>query len=103
MVMPSTEQETRYRVLRPLASGGMADVALAEDTTLGRWVALKRLRTGRDRAAAKRLRREALVGASLSHQNLVSIYDVWESDGDLVIVMEYVAGDTLRDLIRERG
>src|SRR5437764_2910568 len=102
--MPKDGQDGRYRVLRPLASGGMAEVSLAEDTLLGRWVALKRLRSAGDLPGVKRLRREALVGASLSHPNLVSVYDVWvQEDGDLVIVMEYVVGDTLRDRIRHRG
>ncbi len=102
--MATVGQDDRYRIRRRLASGGMAEVTLAEDTVLGRPVALKRLRAGGDRGAVARLRREALVGASLSHPNLVSVYDVWEEgDGELVIVMEYVDGDTLRDLIRTQG
>ena len=85
-------------------AGGMADVSLAEDTVLDRLVALKRLRSVGDHGAVARLRREALVGASLSHPNLVSVYDVWEEeDGDLVIVMEYVEGSNLRDLVRTHG
>lgn len=102
--MATVGQDARYRVRRRLASGGMAEVTLAEDTVLGRLVALKRLRSAGDPDALARLRREALVGASLSQPNLVSVYDVWEeADGDLVIVMEYVEGQTLRDLIRADG
>src|SRR5581483_10836297 len=99
VLMPTTDQETRYQALRPLGSGGMAQVTLAEDTLLGRRVALKRLRATTDQAGIKRLRREALIGASLKHPNLIPVYDVWEErDGDLCIVMEYIAGNTLRDL-----
>ena len=81
----------------------MATVVLAEDTVLGRQVALKRMKTSGDERGVSRFRREALIGASVSHQNLVSIYDVVTlEDGDQVIVMEYVAGETLRDaLFRE--
>jgi Protein kinase domain len=82
----------------------MAQVMLAEDTVLDRRVALKRLRVTSDPAGIKRLRREALIGASLNHPNLIPVYDVWEErDGDLCIVMEYIAGNTLRDLIRDSG
>src|SRR6185312_7261306 len=102
--MATVGQDARYRIRRRLAGGGMADVSLAEDTVLDRLVALKRLRSAGDHGALARLRREALVGASLSHPNLVSVYDVWEEeDGDLVIVMEYVEGKNLRDLIRTHG
>ncbi len=102
--MATVGQDARYRIRRRLASGGMGEVTLAEDTILGRSVALKRLRSAGDRDALVRLRREALVGASLSHPNLVSVYDVWEeADGDLVIVMEYVEGETLRDAIASNG
>jgi eukaryotic-like serine/threonine-protein kinase len=78
----------------------MATVVLAEDTLLGREVALKRMKVSDDARGLSRLRREALIGASVSHPNLVSIYDVVTSeDGDHVIVMEYVPGETLRDLL----
>ena len=78
----------------------MGIVSLAEDTTLGRSVALKRVTAAAGRAGTLRLRREALAGASINHDNLVAVYDVQESeDGDLVIVMEYVEGQTLRDAL----
>jgi serine/threonine-protein kinase len=82
----------------------MARVTLAEDTLLGRPVALKRVYTSGDSRGSLRLKREAMVGASLNHPNLVSVYDVeMQDDGDLVIVMEYVPGQTLSDLIRASG
>lgn len=76
-------------------------MTLAEDKKLGRLVALKRVHATADSHGLTRLRREALVGASLNHPNLVPVYDVlMEDDGDLTIVMQYVAGNTLRDVIR---
>ena len=90
----------RYRVVSRLGSGGMATVMLGEDTLLGRQVALKRLHTTGDVRGVSRLKREALLGASVSHPNLVGIYDVFTSDEhDLVIVMEYVPGETLREAL----
>ncbi len=99
----ATELE-RYRRISMLGSGGMSTVVLAEDTLLGRRVALKRLHPMEDAQGGSRLRREALIGASLSHQNLVPIYDiVTEDGGEQVIVMEYVEGETLRDAVRREG
>jgi eukaryotic-like serine/threonine-protein kinase len=95
----------RYRHVRILGTGGMGTVSLAEDTVLGRHVALKRVTATAGESGLLRLKREALLGASISHPNLVSIYDVEEgADGQVVIVMEYVEGETLRDAVaRERG
>jgi serine/threonine-protein kinase len=95
----------RYRVLRKLGGGGMADVYLCEDLTLGRRVALKVLlqRFLNDPTFVERFRREAKAAAGLNHPNLVSIYDWGEVDGTYYIVMEYVEGETLKDLIRRRG
>jgi serine/threonine-protein kinase len=102
--MPDTDQETRYRDIRRLGAGGMATVTLAEDTVLGRQVALKRVYGAGDRQAMLRLKREAMVGASLNHPNLVFVYDAQlKDDGDVVIVMEYVDGVTLADRIRSGG
>ena len=82
----------------------MATVTLAEDTLLGREVALKRVHGTGDPNGLLRLKREALVGASLNHPNLVAVYDAdTQDDGDLVIVMEYVEGETLSDRLRTRG
>jgi serine/threonine protein kinase len=94
----------RYRSVRILGAGGMGTVSLAQDTVLGRQVALKRVTGTAGDTEMLRLRREALVGASVSHRNLVSIYDVEENDeGELVIVMEYVEGGTLRDAVAHGG
>jgi serine/threonine-protein kinase len=95
---------SRYRYISTLGSGGMARVDLAEDTLLGRRVALKRMNDAADAQALSRLRREAVTGASLSHPSLVSIYDVLNTEnGHLVIVMEYVPGETLRARINRGG
>jgi beta-lactam-binding protein with PASTA domain/tRNA A-37 threonylcarbamoyl transferase component Bud32 len=95
----------RYRVVRKLGGGGMADVYLCQDLTLGRHVAVKVLlqRYLDDPAFVERFRREAKAAAGLNQQNLVSIYDWGELDGTYYIVMEYVEGETLKDLIRRRG
>jgi serine/threonine protein kinase len=94
----------RYRIISKHGSGGMATVDLAEDTVLGRRVALKRMSGEADVNGLTRLRREALVGASFSHANLVSVYDVLDTDdGHLVIVTEYVEGETLRQVLTRRG
>jgi serine/threonine-protein kinase len=81
----------------------MATISLAEDTVLGRLVALKRLTGTASQSGVSRLRREALVGASVSHPNLVSIYDVVADDEDVVIVMEYVDGRTLKEALARDG
>jgi eukaryotic-like serine/threonine-protein kinase len=95
----------RYRVLRKIGGGGMADVYLCEDLTLGRRVALKVLlsRFLNDPSFVERFRREAKAAAGLNHANLVSIYDWGEVDGTYFIVMEYVEGETLKDLVRRGG
>ena len=95
----------RYRVLRKIGGGGMADVYLCEDLTLGRRVALKVMlsRFIDDPNFVERFRREAKAAAGLNHANLVSIYDWGEVDGTYFIVMEYVEGETLKDLVRRRG
>jgi serine/threonine-protein kinase len=95
----------RYRVSRKLGGGGMADVYLAEDQELGRRVAVKILheRYANDDQFVERFRREATHAAGLSHPNIVSIYDRGETNGSYFIVMEYVEGRTLKELIRSRG
>jgi serine/threonine-protein kinase len=102
--MGTTDQAPRYREIERLGAGGMATVTLAEDTLLGREVALKRVYSTGDPQGALRLKREALVGASLNHPNLVAVYDAeTQDDGDVVIVMEYVEGQTLRDVLQQGG
>ncbi len=95
----------RYRVLRKLGSGGMADVYLCEDLTLARRVALKVLssRFVHDAQFVERFRREAKAAAGLNHPNLVAIYDWGEIGGTYFIVMEYVEGETLKQFLRRRG
>jgi len=95
----------RYRVERKLGSGGMADVWLAEDQELGRYVAVKILheRYANDEQFVERFRREATHAAGLSHPNIVSIYDRGVAGGSYYIVMEYIEGRTLKELIVTRG
>jgi len=95
----------RYQIVRHLARGGMAEVYLARDLLLDRPVALKVLfpEFASDRSFVERFRREARAAANLNHPNIVSIYDWGEEDGTYFIVMEYVDGLTLRDLIRRQG
>jgi serine/threonine-protein kinase len=92
----------RYRTIERVGSGGMATVLLAEDERLGRQVAIKRLHAESPEDTAQRFRREARLGASLNHPNLVSVYDIVTDDEGVLIVMEYVDGETLRDAI-DRG
>ena len=91
----------RYRVLRRIGSGGMADVWLAEDTHLQRQVALKVLhsRFAQDREFVERFRREAESAAGLQHPNIVAVFDRGEVDGTYYIAMQYVEGRSLKELI----
>ena len=95
----------RYQILRHLARGGMAEVYLARDLLLDRPVALKVLfpEFASDRSFVERFRREARAAANLNHPNIVSIYDWGEDGGTYFIVMEYVDGRTLREVIRGEG
>jgi serine/threonine protein kinase/beta-lactam-binding protein with PASTA domain len=95
----------RYQVERRLGSGGMATVYLAEDQSLGRRVAIKILndRHAHDEQFVERFRREAKNAASLSHPNIVSIYDRGEAQGTYYIAMEYLDGRSLKELIVSRG
>jgi serine/threonine protein kinase len=107
--MHGVERDTmidgRYRVLKRLGSGGMADVYCAEDTQLGRNVALKLLyrRFAEDSEFVERFRREASSAAGLQHPNIVGIFDRGEWDGTYYIAMEFLSGHTLKQLIREHG
>src|ERR671928_2245299 len=88
----------RYRAIRRLGSGGMATVWLAQDERLGRQVAVKRLHGDvTDEGLVRRFQREARLGASLNHPNVVAVYDIAPDDEGVLIVMEYVDGRTLRD------
>ena len=104
-VAPDTMVDGRYRVLNRLGAGGMADVYCAEDTHLGRQVALKVLyrRFAQDAEFVERFKREARSAAGLSHQNVVNVYDRGEHDGTYYIAMEYLPGRTLKEMIAEQG
>jgi serine/threonine-protein kinase len=95
----------RYRVTRRLARGGMATVYTALDTRLNREVALKVMHPGlaEDREFVNRFIREAHAAARLSHPAAVAVYDQSADSGHVFIAMEYVAGRTLRDWLRDRG
>ncbi len=95
----------RYRIIRKLGSGGMANVYLAEDQELGRRVAIKILndRHANDDQFVERFRREAKNAAGLSHPNIVSIYDRGEAEGTYYIAMEFLDGRSLKELIVSRG
>ena len=97
--------DRRYRIVRKLGAGGMANVYLAEDQELGRRVAIKILndRHANDDQFVERFRREAKNAAGLSHPNIVSIYDRGEAEGTYYIAMEYLEGRSLKELIVARG
>ena len=95
----------RYQIIRTIGEGGMANVYLAHDTILDRDVAVKVLRgdLAGDEKFVRRFQREAIAASSLSHPNIVEMYDVGEDDGKYFIVMEYIEGRTLKSLIKKRG
>jgi beta-lactam-binding protein with PASTA domain len=98
--------DNRYDIVRPLGSGGMGEVYLARDRTLGRDVALKVLRSqyANDRESAERFKREATSAAGLSHPNIVQVYDRGDTEeGSSYIAMEYVPGGTLKERIVADG
>jgi eukaryotic-like serine/threonine-protein kinase len=95
----------RYELNERLGSGGMAEVYLGRDRVLGRTIAVKTLLTqfAGDPHFIARFRREAQSAAALNHPNIVGVYDTGSDDGTHYIVMEYIEGRTLRDVIREEG
>ena len=97
--------DNRYEILKSIGEGGMANVYLAWDTILEREVAVKILRgdLSDDEKFIRRFQREANSASSLRHPNVVEMYDVGEDQGRYFIVMEYVAGKTLKGLIKKRG
>lgn len=90
----------RYRLLERLASGGMAAVWLAEDERLARRVAVKRVHAATPEDGARRLEREAKLLASLSHPNLVAIFDAVADEEGLLLIIEYVPGESLGAALR---
>lgn len=95
----------RYEIIKSIGEGGMANVYLAKDTILDRQVAVKVLRgdLSTDEKFIRRFQREALSVSNLSHPNIVEVYDVGEEDGQYYIVMEYIEGKTLKQLLYKRG
>ena len=97
--------DNRYKIIKSIGEGGMANVYLAWDTILEREVAVKVLRgdLADDEKFVRRFQREANSASSLRHPNIVEMYDVGEDNGKYFIVMEYVNGKTLKNLIKKRG
>ena len=100
-LVPNTLIGARYRLVRRIVQGGMAEVWLAKDTSLDRDVAVKVMRAHHDddRVGNERFRREAKASAALSSPNIVTVYDVVEDAGRQAVVMEYINGQSLRELL----
>ena len=105
MIMKGQKINDRYQIIKSIGEGGMANVYLAYDTILDRNVAVKVLRgdLAGDEKFVRRFQREALSASSLSHTNIVEVYDVGEDNGNYYIVMEYIEGKHLKSLIKKRG
>ncbi len=105
MIVKGQKINDRYEIIKTIGEGGMANVYLAKDTILDRNVAIKVLRgdLASDEKFVRRFQREALSASSLSHPNIVEIYDVGEDDGNYYIVMEYVPGKNLKQVLKKRG
>jgi eukaryotic-like serine/threonine-protein kinase len=104
-VADNTLVDSRYRILRRIGSGGMADVYSAEDTHLGRQVALKVLhrRFAQDQEFVERFRREASAAAGLQHPNVVNVFDRGRHDGTYYIAMEHLPGRTLKEIVESEA
>ena len=103
--MASEMLSNRYIIVRKVGEGGMATVYLAIDTILKREVAVKVLHSdlATDEVSLKRFQREAMAITSTSHPNIVEVFDVGKDGEKNYIVMEYVYGRTLKNLVRQRG
>ena len=102
MIAKGQKISDRYQIIKSVGEGGMANVYLAFDTILERNVAVKVLRgdLATDEKFVRRFQREALSASSLNNENIVEVYDVGEDNGEYYIVMEYVKGYTLKQLIK---
>lgn len=105
MIAKGQKISDRYKIIKSIGEGGMANVYLAYDTILERNVAVKVLRgdLAGDEKFVRRFQREALSASSLSNENIVEVYDVGEDSGEYYIVMEYVEGKHLKNLLKKRG
>ena len=105
MITKGQKINDRYKIVKTIGEGGMANVYLAIDEILNREVAVKILRgdLAEDEKFVRRFQREAISASSLNHPNIVEVYDVGEDDGSYFIVMEYINGVTLKNLIKKRG
>ena len=105
MISKGQKINERYEIIRSIGEGGMANVYLGYDEILDRNVAIKILRgdLSNDEKFVRRFQREALSASSLSHPNIVEMYDVGEDNGLYYIIMEYVEGKTLKQLLKKRG
>ena len=105
MIMKGQKINDRYQIIKSIGEGGMANVYMAYDTILDRNVAIKVLRgdLAADDKFVRRFQREALSASSLTHPNIVEVYDVGEDNGQYYIVMEYVEGKHLKALLKKRN
>ena len=105
MITKGQKINDRYEIIRAIGEGGMANVYLGYDIILDRNVAIKVLRgdLSNDEKFVRRFQREALSASSLAHPNIVEMYDVGEDNGLYYIVMEYIDGKTLKQLLKKRG
>lgn len=105
MISKGQKINDRYKIVKTIGEGGMANVYLAIDEILNREVAVKVLRgdLAEDDKFVRRFQREAISASSLNHPNIVEVYDVGEDNGSYFIVMEYLDGVTLKNLVKKRG
>ncbi|MFH1454291.1 MAG: Stk1 family PASTA domain-containing Ser/Thr kinase [Armatimonadota bacterium] len=96
--------QNRYEIVKKIGDGGMAVVYKAKDTKLGRWVALKILRTeySKDKNFILRFKNEARAYAALSHPNIINVYDIAEDNGLIFLALEYINAENLKDYLETK-